>query len=169
MMRKKILILSILSMFVIMGATVVSVAGSRNMVLEDVGMNNPPEIECCTIKGNQPPNAPTIDGPTSGKPGVENTYIINTTDPDGDEVSYYIDWGDGNFSGWTRYRQSGSEFHAPYTWAEQGTYTIGVKAKDESEAESDWTYLEISIPRNNYINEQLILKILERITVLKNP
>ncbi|MBU1941896.1 MAG: FG-GAP repeat protein, partial [Candidatus Thermoplasmatota archaeon] len=44
---------------------------------------------------NQPPNTPTITGTTNGKAGVEYDYTFTTTDPDDDEVYYWITWGDG--------------------------------------------------------------------------
>jgi len=106
-------------------------------------------IYAINITRNNPPNKPTIKGPISGKPGTEHTYIIITTDPEGDEVSYFIDWGDGTSSGWIRYRPSGIEFNSPHIWDMQGSYEIKVKAKDVYNAESDWTALEVSMPKNN--------------------
>ena len=97
---------------------------------------------------NLPPNTPTIDGITNGNIDTEYTYTIAATDPDGDEVSYYIDWDDDSSSGWTRYLPSGSSFNASHTWSEQGLYIIRVKAKDRSEAESEWRTLEVTMPMN---------------------
>jgi hypothetical protein len=34
-----------------------------------------------------------VIGPTSGRVGVEYTYTFVATDPEGDNVSYCIDWG----------------------------------------------------------------------------
>ncbi len=47
---------------------------------------------------NNPPDTPTIDGPTSGKVGVEYNYTFHALDPEYDDVYYYIDWG-----GWNKY------------------------------------------------------------------
>jgi len=39
-------------------------------------------------EGNNPPNTPTIDGPSGGKTGEEYSYSISTTDPDDDNIFY---------------------------------------------------------------------------------
>jgi len=44
---------------------------------------------------NDPPTVPIITGPTSGAVSVSYEFTIVSTDPDGDDVYYYIDWGDG--------------------------------------------------------------------------
>ena len=56
--------------------------------------------------GNNPPDKPNIYGPIRGKPGVEYVYEFKTRDPEDDDVSYYIEWGDGTNSGWTDYYPS---------------------------------------------------------------
>jgi len=97
-----------------------------------------------SIVENEPPNKPTITGPINGKPGVTYLYIFVTTDPDGDEVSYYVDWGDGNISGWKGPYDSGEEAFATHSWSSQGIYAIKVKAKDTLDDESDWGTLEVT-------------------------
>ena len=52
-----------------------------------------------TISDNQPPNDPEIYGPSKGKVGVTYLFNVVTSDPENQNVSYYIEWGDG-----TRYR-----------------------------------------------------------------
>jgi hypothetical protein len=101
---------------------------------------------------NNPPEKPTIDGPTSGKPGTAYTYTFCTTDPDGDDVSYYVDWGDGTTTDWTTPSASGVNVTVSHKWTKKGTYTIKAKAKDIYGAESDWTTLSMSIPRTISIN-----------------
>ena len=53
--------------------------------------------------GNNPPDKPDIHGPLKGKPGVEYFYEFCTKDPEDDDVSFFIDWGDGTNTGWTDY------------------------------------------------------------------
>jgi hypothetical protein len=105
-----------------------------------------------TYSLRESPEPPTITGPTMGKSGKEYTYAIVTTDPEGDEVSYYIDWGDGADSGWTRYRQSGSPLNTSHIWARMGIFSVRVKAKDIYGAESNWTTLRVTIPKNRVFN-----------------
>ncbi len=96
--------------------------------------------------GNLPPNKPTIDGPTSGKPGAVLSYTGVTTDPEGDNIQYFFDWGDGTNSGWTPFVTSGTISHQTHTWGSKGTYTISVKARDTSNAESPVATLSVKMP-----------------------
>jgi len=113
---------------------------------------------------NQPPNKPVKpSGTASGKINVEYTYTTSTTDPDGDQVSYWFDWGDGTNSGWVGPLVSGATASAKHTWTAQGTYPIKVKAKDTNNAESDWSDpLSVVMPRSRTINTPFLLKLLER-------
>jgi len=88
---------------------------------------------------NQPPNPPTITGPTEGKVGIAHGFNITTIDPDGDEVYYFIDWGDNTTSGWLGPFTSGQQMTVSHTWDKKGEYLIKSKAKDVSELESNWS------------------------------
>jgi len=99
---------------------------------------------------NEPPDKPSIDGPTSGKPRTEYTYTAVTTDPDGDNVSYFFDGGDGTDSGWTEFVPSGIPVNETHKWWIRGTYEVKVKAKDPYEAESEWATLEVTMPVNQH-------------------
>ena len=96
------------------------------------------------------PNPPTITGPTIGMPGVEYNYTFITTDPDGDDVWYYIDWRDESNSGWIGPYPSGQEVVVSHTWDKRGRYTIKAKAKDIFDAESEWGTLEVTMPVNQH-------------------
>jgi hypothetical protein len=103
--------------------------------------------ESIEIHENTPPNTPvSLVGPTQGKPGIEYSYSSSTIDPDGDQVYYWFDWGDGNTSGWLGVYNSGSECIANHTWDAKGNYTIRVKVKDIHNTESDWTTLSVTMP-----------------------
>ena len=43
------------------------------------------------ISGNNPPDKPTITGPSSGKAGNEYSYRFKATDPDKNQIYYCID------------------------------------------------------------------------------
>ena len=105
---------------------------------------------------NAPPNNPTINGYASGKAGNPYTYDFTTTDPDGDDVSYFIKWGDGNITSWTTFQTSGSSYTEAHTWTVKGAYTIEVKAKDIHGAESGWSTLPISMPKAKTTNSLFI-------------
>ncbi len=116
------------------------------------------DVLLVTIVENGPPDTPDISGPTTGKPGEEYGYTFVTNDPDGDDVSYYIKWGDGDITEWTTSQTSGSPgYNESHIWSVQGTYTIQAQAKDIYGAESDWGELEISMPRNKqYLNRSFL-------------
>jgi hypothetical protein len=116
--------------------------------------------EIRVILGDNPPNTPTIKGPTSGKVGTEYDYTFVSTDPDGDNLYYYIEWGDDTVEEWIGPYASGEEITLTHTWYEKGTYTLRVKAKDTYGVESDWATQLISISKNKAINT--ILRNLER-------
>jgi hypothetical protein len=89
--------------------------------------------------GTLPPLKPTINGPTTGTVNTEYPYTSSTTDPDGEQVYYLWDWGDGNNSGWLGPYNSGVTCEAKHTWTQKDNYNIKVKAKDIFGAESPWS------------------------------
>jgi len=91
------------------------------------GINNPPE------KPSQP------SGPTSGKIGVDYTFITSTTDPNaGDELYYQWSWGNEE-SDWFGPYPSGQSVQAIHNWVIAGDYPVKVKAKDNNGLESVWS------------------------------
>jgi hypothetical protein len=95
---------------------------------------------------NQLPNTPIISGPARGKAGILYNYNFSTTDPDDNNVYYYVEWGDSTNSGWLGPYSSGAQASASHIWDSQGTYIIKVKAKDIYGAESDWAILPLTMP-----------------------
>ncbi|HVQ00641.1 MAG TPA: hypothetical protein VMT57_03920 [Candidatus Thermoplasmatota archaeon] len=111
---------------------------------------------------NYPPEKPVISGPSHITAGDEYIYGFETTDPEGNDVYYFVDWGDGTYSGWIGPYYSGTEAAAHHTYAVKGTITIHAKAKDNYSAESDWaTY----IPQwRNDISQQINVLLYNLIT-----
>jgi hypothetical protein len=95
---------------------------------------------------DHPPNTPTIQGPTEGKPHTACLYRFTSIDLDGDLVYYYIDWGDGQVSDWIGPYNSGVVTPVTHTWDEKGNYTIRAKAKDSFGAESGWATCSVTMP-----------------------
>jgi len=111
---------------------------------------------------NIPPGTPDITGPANGKTGEECEYRFVTTDPNEDDVSYYVEWGDESVEDWSEPYESDENFTVGHTWDAKGAYTIRVKARDIHGAESDWATLEVSMPKNKPINmDPLFLRFLE--------
>jgi len=97
------------------------------------------------IKG---PSKPIIEGPSSGEDGVEYFYTFTSFDEDGEELRYYIDWGDDKVTGWTEGYSSGEPCELYHTWYSEGSFTIKAKALNSYNEESDWGELEVSMPRS---------------------
>jgi plastocyanin len=95
---------------------------------------------------NRPPSTPTVSGPSTVTKGISAEFIATTTDPDGDMIQYYFDFGDGTNSGWTAMVNSGTSAHVNHTWANKGTYIVKAKARDTSGAESAYGSLSIKVP-----------------------
>ncbi len=112
---------------------------------------------------NQPPGIPDIEGETNGYYGESYDYTFITTDPDGDDVWYFIEWGDESTSGWIGPYDSGEEAVVSHTWDDEDTYTIRAKAKDIFDAESDWGTLQVTMPVNQHsYSFPLLQRFLER-------
>ena len=98
---------------------------------------------------NIPPEIPTIDGPTTGKPTEFYEFVFSSSDQNDDRIRYYIDWGDDTTSGWIGLFDSGVPVTQNHTWATIGSYEVKVKAKDWHGAESSWSdpfEITINIP-----------------------
>lgn len=102
---------------------------------------------------SNPPNTPNIAGPRLGTVGEEYAYTADTTDPDGNQLYYWFDWGDGTSSGWVGPYDSGATASASHTWTIEGIYKIKVKAKDTYDVGSDFSEpLGNIMPKNSVIN-----------------
>ena len=93
-------------------------------------------------EANDPPDAPGIRGPSRGIACAEYEYFFNALDPNGDDLTYCIDWGDGSPLEWTGSYSSGCEGGATHRWFRAGLYPVRVKARDLCDFAGDW-----SVPR----------------------
>jgi hypothetical protein len=112
-----------------------------------------PVIHVSVHTENTAPNKPNKpSGEVKGKIGQTYTYSTSTTDPDGDQVYYMWDWGDGTQSDWLGPFASGAIANASHAWTVKNTYSIKVKAKDINGAESSWSDpLPITMPTSKFI------------------
>ena len=114
------------------------------------------------VESNDPPETPTIDGETEGQINEWYGYQISSDDPDKNPVSYFADWDDGTTSGWTEDFSPGVVCSLYHRWHEQGNFTIKVKARDTFGLESDWAYLEVTMPVNQQTSHPLFNWFFER-------
>ncbi|RJQ35293.1 hypothetical protein C4556_00600 [Candidatus Parcubacteria bacterium] len=99
----------------------------------------------------QPPSAPVVsalsggDSPDSTQCVAGSSYglTIQSTDPDGQQIRYYIDWnGDGfvdQIAPSSGYVASGTSIAVSRTYSTGGNHSIRVQATDESGLSSAWT------------------------------
>jgi FG-GAP repeat len=113
----------------------------------------------------EPPNPPRISGPAHGKTGKPHSYVFNATDPNGNELYYFIDWGDNLSSGWIGPYPSGYEISQLHTWPIKGSYTIKAKAKGIYDTESNWGILSITMPKETTYIPSLFYELTERLMV----
>jgi len=115
------------------------------------------------VDSNEPPNAPTISSETNGEVGEGYWYTFNAVDPDHNPITLYIDWNDSSVEDWFGPYASGEEVTCNHTWNEEGTYIIRAETKDTHDAESDWGYLEVTMPVNQQSTHPLFHWFLERL------
>ena len=102
-----------------------------------------------TVNVNGAPNAPTIDGSTSGAVALDHTFSFRATDPDGDDIRYRIDWDssssvDQNLPS-SGYVNSNTLLNAIRSWLAPGTYSFRALTQDENGAQSTWSTHTIAI------------------------
>jgi len=119
-------------------------------IANDGALNNKSNTWHFTTRQNSPPNIPDQpSGPSSGYISTSYTYSTSTTDPDGDNLYYLFDWGDGSYTNWMGPYSSGTIISASHSWDEPGTYYVKAKAKDINGAESNWSVSRIVIILNH--------------------
>jgi hypothetical protein len=118
------------------------------------------------VPENHPPEDPTISGERRGEELVEYNYSFKSEDLDGDDVWYMIDWGD-NQTFASMVLPSGVECMEKHRWFEKGKYTIKAKAIDFLNAESGWSYFEVTIPRTKVKANSLFQLFFDRFPFLE--
>ena len=113
---------------------------------------------------NTPPNTPTTPyGDSNGIPGNLYAYVTSATDPDGDQVKYTFDWGDGKTSE-TTLVNSGSSKITSHSWSSEGTYLVKAKATDSNGATSGWSNtLTVKIEGENNPSDSETWEVIETI------
>lgn len=106
----------------------------------------------CAIIYNNPPRTPKMPlGNASGIPGANYYYYTSAVDPDGDQIEYTFDWGDGTTS-IIGPADSGTKAIANHSWSKSATYFIRANATDSKGATSGWSEswtVFINAPPNN--------------------
>jgi glucose/arabinose dehydrogenase len=118
------------------------------------------------ILDNQQPTKPMITGPNKGTINKEYEYKFFSSDPDGEKLYYYIEWGDGAFEEWIGPYDSGEEVKVKHTYQKNGFYIIKAKSKDINNIQSQWGHYVTRMPKELMIKNNSFLRLLERIFCL---
>ena len=145
----KIKILGILIATLLIATAVLPVVGTMNEIKDE----------------NNPSNAPTITGPTSGITGKTYAYHITITDPDDDHMFFLtVDFGDEIIyknSGYERFWPNGTVILVSHRWKKPGNYEISATVQDGYGEWSEWSEpLPVNISAKKSINP-LFLRFLE--------
>ncbi|PNX46891.1 MAG: hypothetical protein BV456_11690, partial [Thermoplasmata archaeon M8B2D] len=128
------------------------------------------------IYGKQPPFPPNVDiEKTNLLPVLDHRFVITATDPDDDDVSFYVEWGeDENTGEWYRVDDplpsSNGQLLLNHRWFSLGTYIIKIKAIDVHGTISNQKEFKItigftknkSIPYSFNLNKLLNLPFLKK-------
>jgi hypothetical protein len=80
--------------------------------------------------------------------------------------------GDGNNTDWIGPYASGENVIINHTWAEKGTYTINVKAKDLTcNEEGEWASLTVKVPKTKTFNnllQQILIRFFSTFPIIKH-
>ena len=113
----------------------------------DIGPGGICDALLVKIASGDAPYNPDINGPSRGIPDEEYNYTFVTSDPNDEQVYYWIDWADGSNSGWLGPFDPDVEITRSHIWDTRGVYTIQAKAKNINGFESGYGELEVNIPR----------------------
>jgi len=94
---------------------------------------------------NLPPEKPTISGPNQVIVGKEYTYTFQAFDLDEDDIKYELNGNDEFVRGPFK---SGTKAEVKIKWNDEDIYCLFAITIDETGAESDKTYLFVSIVNN---------------------
>lgn len=129
------------------GLCLKGISGETDYTLSVPAQNIP--FNLTVVSGNNPPNPPTITGPNTGMVSSPYTFNFTATDPDGDQVKYYVDWdNNGSIDQGNPYDNlvnSGQSVAMDHTWITAGTYTFQALTQDSKGANSGWAQYTITV------------------------
>lgn len=112
-------------------------AQARDETDNQSGWSEPCSLD---VNPNGLPAVPMIpQGPIVVYRNQAHFFTTSGSDPDGDSVSYRLNWGDGDTSNWGGHVASGTADSASHKWSDQAVFQIQAQARDIHGAESDWS------------------------------
>jgi C1A family cysteine protease len=135
-------------------------------VTDNSGQKTTDEIQIWIQNSNEPSPAPLVYGKNTHNLGSRYPLEIEGFDPEGNDLYYYIDWGDGTKEEWIGPYNSGEKIKATHIWTKPGAYNVKIKTKDVFDAESKWTELQINMLKNKAATKNLQIPVFTRLLKL---
>lgn len=95
---------------------------------------------CIGPDGNRPPYTPSVNLPSEAEVNEEVKIAVRSVDPDRDELTYRIRFGDGD-EAWSEQHESGEEVTFKYKWTKTGDYGVKTRAYD-GKTVSEWSEIK---------------------------
>jgi subtilisin family serine protease len=120
-----------------------------------------------SIVENVIPTTPDIEGKQIGFGGKEYEFSFESTDEDGHEIFYKVDWDDGEETEWKGPFPSGTKLLLAHTWTKNGRYFIKAWAKDTMGGESNQGNHQIYILKDKAKTSPIFYNFLLKFPVLR--
>jgi hypothetical protein len=131
------------------------------------------EPHIITIAANQKPTSTTITGPILGFGGTEYEFNFVSTDPDGHDLYYRVNWDDGDIEEWFGPYSSGEVVKLSHSWKLKGSYWIKAWAKDTLGEESPQASYKFTVltnankeKTNYFVLSEVLVRLAERFPLM---
>jgi hypothetical protein len=123
-----------------------------------------------SIIPNIPPKAPTIIGPRSGTQSKLLNLKFTATDPENQDLYYWINWGGDEYPETFGPYSSGKVVTISHSWGTVGNYTINARTIDQYGAKSSITTYKVRITKSRAITNHVLLlqNIIDHFPILKS-
>jgi len=91
-----------------------------------------------TSEYNSPPDKPIISCPNEGNTENISLFELDVSDPDDEDIFYFIDWGDNSTTGWIGPIDNG-KLNVEHKWLKAGNYNIKLRTRDIVQSVSEWS------------------------------
>jgi len=117
-------------------------------VTDDSNQSATDVISVWVQDSNTAPQEPSIQGKIKANQLKRQSYNFTAIDPEGNDLYYNIDWGDGSSEEWIGPFMSGETIFVKHRWGNSGNYKIRAKTKDVFDDESPWSTIEIQLSKS---------------------
>jgi outer membrane protein assembly factor BamB len=116
------------------------------------------------------PSEPVIIGPGEGEYDVKYEFRFSASSPLGNDLFYFVDWGDWSNSGWIGPYKSGDLVFINHSFEDgpqSDNMVVRVKARDGNNLWSPWGYHDFNIPRNRATHSSVCLRFVDMFPILE--